>query len=341
MKNKRFTRIMSLAMAMCMVFAIVPTASANTVGEDVVYKFLSTEVSSSNKIYVYGTSNDNYYDNLNTVKTDITERQLLWTIDSVDLSNEKDNANVIALQNTGLAMTITGRGYTGNAVLKITVEEAGCYDIKINIDETDLRRDTCEGYIRLYKTSEDDAVASYTLSDEKYDDITNTDTVHMGGAYLEKGEYYLKSYVKHNGAGTSYFYIKTLTLTPVNGDVFAEKFAVIEKNKNNTDNYDIHFFGGLKSIDYKAVGFEVTVGSVLQPDITTTNVYEQITVSVGGNPTVKTAANFGTGSKYIYYATLEDVSAGSEIVITPYVLDGDNNKIYYGKTFTYTVTTAA
>ncbi len=359
MKNKRFTRVVSLVAAICLIFAIVPTASANTAGEDIVYEFanVATQIgySSATKIVhgTYGgktaaddtqTHGTNAQAVIEDVKRKIKDSDLNWEYVNSEITSPETNANAFAFIKAAMVVS-AGLSKTNIAslTLKLTVDKAGYYEASAIIDESTILRKAATAYLKIYKDANTkEAVLLTDLTDELSAaamDLSGDVTRNMGCAYLDAGEYYLDVYVKNSTTNSqSNMNLENITLTPLNGDVFAEKYAVIEKN--NTDNYDVHFFGGLKSIDYKAVGFEVTIGGVAQSDITTTNVYEQIRVSVDGSATDITAADFGTGSEYIYYATLEDVVAGSEIVIAPYVLDGNDNKIYYGKTFTYTVAAA-
>lgn len=105
--------------------------------------------------------------------------------------------------------------------------------------------------------------------------------------------------------------------------------AVMTENSKTVDGekiYPITIFSGLKYLDYKNAGFEVTADGVKKNDITTTTAYNKI--SVNGKDYDKTS--FG-GSSYVFGAILNLKDSDKNIkslIIKPFATTQNGNKIY-------------
>jgi len=171
------------------------------------------------------------------------------------------------------------------------------------------------------------AVTPKTITSGIIDSASGTVTGIGAGLALVEAEY------EKDGV----LYEDQVVIAVTNDAVFGNVYAYI-------DNDIVTFLGGIKTIaGYKEVGFdvyygngsEINVGTGYANPVSTTSVYKKLVV--GGQE--YGAAYFGAGEDgYIFHVNeTAHVTAGETILIRPYVIDLDGNKIPYGQQYTMVV----
>lgn len=99
---------------------------------------------------------------------------------------------------------------------------------------------------------------------------------------------------------------------------------------NGVTKYQVVLLGGIDSLDYKKVGFEVTVNGMTQ-EISTNKVYTAINVTDGdGKVTTLNPSDFGDGLVYIFGEAINFTESYKTMSLTyrPFAIDKNGNYIY-------------
>jgi len=166
----------------------------------------------------------------------------------------------------------------------------------------------------------------------------------LGKAYFEAGEYLLTMQLDtldstSTASGANTASVRNVKLIPVvveNSDIFGNCGAYI--HKTDSDTYSATFLSGINGLDYKEVGFIVTVPGVGEFTLPTTNAYTSIAVeNNSGTKTVNTAS-FGMGDDaFVFMATKDGIPTSiTSATFQPYAIPADGSATIYGKAFTAT-----
>ena len=121
---------------------------------------------------------------------------------------------------------------------------------------------------------------------------------------------------------------------PANHDKFGVKGAYITKDNDGT--YKVTFLSAIDSLNYKKVGFKVTVDGEAKDTAKVVNVYSSVDVSSdSGNETVN-VASFGLDNGYVFFDSVNGIASGATVTFQPYAIDGNDTEIL-GKAFTATI----
>lgn len=120
----------------------------------------------------------------------------------------------------------------------------------------------------------------------------------------------------------------------VSEDVLKVKAQITSGTNANSTSSDIRFVTTVDSLDYKSVGFDVTLGGRYKKTVTSNNVYHTL-FYVGSNSQVdneyKPYKEFSTASTHFFAYTFRNMPAksfGAKFVVTPYWVTLDGTTVY-------------
>jgi len=123
---------------------------------------------------------------------------------------------------------------------------------------------------------------------------------------------------------------------PVNAGKFGSKGAYITEENGK---YKVTFLSAIDSLEYKEVGFKVTVDGVEKDNIVTNNAYSSVVVNSAakGNENVNAVDSFDVENGYVFLGSIDDISEGAEITFQPYAVSVNGKETIEGKAFEVTI----
>ncbi len=215
---------------------------------------------------------------------------------------------------TGGVITSEGTGDTGNYDDGTGKMDLSAVSIVSNYG--DIKATISGGTITAKKTPKNAKVLN-VVSPKNSIDLTIT-----GGSYSIDPSKFIDSDKYASVKGETLYTVEERNESVSDIAVMTEKSKTVDGEKI----YPITIFSGLKYLDYKNAGFEVTADGEKKNDITTTTAYNQIKVG----ETTYDKTNFNNSS-YVFGAILnlkESDKTIKSLIIKPFATTQNGNKIY-------------
>lgn len=242
---------------------------------------------------------------------------------------------------------VKNRNAKVGVTLKVEEGEEGWYSIVPSYTFSKKTTDNATFTCKMYKGTEAGGVLmgkEFSTSELK----TSWTDGDAGIAYFTPGEYEFTMELKTSGAASTgdnkqnFVNIRNVKLkpaapeTPENSAVFGNCGAYIQKTASGT--YSATFLSGINGLDYKEVGFIVTVPEVGEFTLPTTNAYTSIAVeNNSGTKTVNTASFGMDDDAFVFMATKDGIPTSiTSATFQPYAIPADGGDTIYGKAFTAT-----